>query len=116
MPDAVFATELLGVADAAYDISIVTDPNGQSTSQAFDEASITLKRQVRQLGAALPEETCTDHDRAAQASLRNGLVAAITALLDAEGSEITPADIGRIERSPTFVGDEPATVERSAST
>lgn len=112
VPDAVFATELRGVADASYDIAIVTDPTGRSTSQAFDEASIALKRQVRQLDAALPEDTCTDHDRGAQALLRNALVAAITLHTDHNTyDQLTPNDLGMVEPSFPFVGDEPATAD-----
>lgn len=112
VPDAVFATELLGVADAAYDIAVVTDPGGQSTSQALDEASITLTRQVRQLGGALPEETCTDHDRGAQSMLRNALVAAKVAYTDAGTYDsVTVEDLSMIEPSFPFAGDVPATVD-----
>lgn len=112
VPDAVFATELLGVADAAYDIAVVNDPGGQSTSQALDEASITLTRQVRQLGGALPEETCTDHDRGAQSMLRNALVAAKVAYTDAGTYDsVTVEDLSMIEPSFPFAGDVPATVD-----
>jgi hypothetical protein len=112
VPDAVFATELLGVADAAYDIAVVTDPGGQPTSQALDEASITLTRQVRQLGGALPEETCTDHDRGAQSMLRHALVAAKVAYTDAGTYDsVTVEDLSMIEPSFPFAGDVPATVD-----
>lgn len=109
--DAGLATELSGVADAAYGIATVTDPRGGSTQQEVHDAQLTLKRQVQQLAVALPEDACIDHDRAAQSSLRNGLVAAITAMMDAESAEITPADIEKIEPSLAFVGDKPATVD-----
>lgn len=110
-PGEVFTAELRGVADAAYGIAIVTDPGGGSTSQEVDDAQLALKRQVQRLAVALPEDACINHDRAAQSSLRNGLVAAITALMDTASSEITPDDIGKIEPSLAFVGDEPATVD-----
>lgn len=112
VPGAVFATQLRGVADASYNVAVVTDPSGQSTSQAFDEVSVALKRQVRQLDAALPEDTCTDHDRGAQALLRNALVAAITLYTDHNTyDQLTPNDLGMVEPSFPFVGDEPATVD-----
>jgi hypothetical protein len=112
VPGPTFVTELHDVADAARGIATVTDPNVETPTAAIDEAFATMEDEVQRLAEALPDDACVDHDRGAQSSLRNALAAALTAYVDEQSYDaVTPNDIGAIEPSLTFVGDEPAAVD-----
>jgi hypothetical protein len=87
-------------------------PDVETPAAAIEEAFATMGREVQRLAEALPDDACIDHDRGAQSRLRNALSAALTAYVDAQRyDDVTPKDIGVIEPSLTFVGDEPAAVD-----
>ncbi len=110
LPGVDFVAETRALATSARELAGALGGAGSRTDPSVERAWADMESSVRLLVMALPDDACVDHDRGAQATLRNALAAALTAYTDAQSFDrVGPEQIGPIEPSLDFVGDVTAT-------